>query len=127
MHWKSLLVCIGLVITTNVTYYMLLTYMPSYLSHSLHYSENHGVLIIVAIMIGMLFVQPMMGLLSDIIGLLTGLFMKETANKPLKGATPAASDLSEAKAILREHHDSIEQKIDELARQIADGKRNATC
>jgi hypothetical protein len=53
MHWKSLLVCIGLVIATNVTYYMLLTYMPSYLSHSLHYSENHGVLIIVAIMIGM--------------------------------------------------------------------------
>ncbi|WP_407321124.1 glycine betaine/L-proline transporter ProP [Dickeya ananatis] len=233
-HWKSLLVCIGLVIATNVTYYMLLTYMPSYLSHSLHYSENHGVLIIVAIMIGMLFVQPMMGLLSDrfgrkpfviigsialfvlaipsfmlinsnmiglifagllllavilnaftgvmastlpalfptpirysalasafnisvliagltptltawlveishnlympayylmviaVIGLLTGLFMKETANKPLKGATPAASDLSEAKAILREHHDSIEQKIDELARQIAEleEKRN---
>lgn len=57
--------CIGLVIATNVTYYMLLTYMPSYLSHNLHYSEDHGVLIIIAIMIGMLFVQPVMGLLSD--------------------------------------------------------------
>lgn len=63
-HWRSLLSCIGLVIATNVTYYMLLTYMPSYLSHNLHYSEDHGVLIIIAIMIGMLFVQPVMGLLS---------------------------------------------------------------
>ena len=33
-HWRSLLTCIGLVIATNVTYYMLLTYMPSYLSHT---------------------------------------------------------------------------------------------
>lgn len=55
-------------IATNVTYYMLLTYMPSYLSHNLHYSEDHGVLIIIAIMIGMLFVQPVMGLLSDRFG-----------------------------------------------------------
>ncbi|MBE7326122.1 MFS transporter, partial [Nocardioides sp. Y6] len=43
-YWRSLLTCIGLVIATNVTYYMLLTYMPSYLSHNLHYSEDHGVL-----------------------------------------------------------------------------------
>ena len=47
---------------------MLLTYMPSYLSHNLHYSEDHGVLIIIAIMIGMLFVQPVIGLTSDRIG-----------------------------------------------------------
>ncbi len=67
-HWKSLLACIGLVIATNVTYYMLLTYMPSYLSHNLHYSEDHGVLIIIAIMLGMLFVQPVMGMLSDRFG-----------------------------------------------------------
>ena len=32
---RGILICIGLVITTNVTYYMLLTYMPSYLSHTL--------------------------------------------------------------------------------------------
>ncbi|QCR38335.1 glycine betaine/L-proline transporter ProP [Nissabacter sp. SGAir0207] len=227
-HWKSLLTCIGLVISTNVTYYMLLTYMPSYLSHNLHYSEDHGVLIIIAVMIGMLFVQPVMGLLSDrfgrrpfviigsiallvlavpcfmlinsqvtglifagllllavvlnaftgvmastlpamfpthirysalasafnisvliagltptiaawlvessgdlympgyylmvvaLVGLATGIFMKETANKPLRGATPAASDLAEAKEILREHHDNIEQKIEDINTQIAE-------
>ncbi|KYE78017.1 hypothetical protein AF384_24600, partial [Salmonella enterica subsp. enterica serovar Typhimurium] len=44
---------------------MLLTYMPSNLSHHLHYSEDHGVLLNIAIMIGMLFVQPVMGLLRD--------------------------------------------------------------
>ena len=53
-HWRSLLTCTGLVISTNVTYYMLLTYMPSYLSHNLHYPEDHGVLIIIAIMVGMI-------------------------------------------------------------------------
>ena len=225
-HWRSLLTCVGIVISTNVTYYMLLTYMPSYLSHNLHYSEQHGVLIIIAIMIGMLFVQPMIGLLSDrygrrpfivfgsiallvlaipafilinsnvlglifagllilaiilnsftgvmastlpamfpthirysalasafnisvlvagvtptvaawlvettdnlmmpayylmvvaVIGLLTGLTMKETANKPLKGATPAASDIAEAREIVQEHHDNIEQKIEDIDREI---------
>mgnify|MGYP005917557781 CR=1 FL=1 len=225
-HWRSLLTCIGLVISTNVTYYMLLTYMPSYLSHNLHYSEDHGVLIIIAIMVGMLFVQPIMGLLSDrfgrrpfiilgsvalfalaipafilinsnvlglifagllmlavilncfigvmastlpamfpthirysalaaafnisvliagltptlaaslvestqnlmmpayylmviaVIGLITGITMKETANRPLKGATPAASDIQEAKEILREHYDNVEQKIEDIDAEI---------
>lgn len=226
-HWKSLLTCIGLVIVTNVTYYMLLTYMPSYLSHNLHYSEDHGVLIIIAIMIGMLFIQPLIGLMSDkigrkpfvifgsialfvlaipsfmlitsdviglifvgllilafalncftgvmastlpalfpthirysalasafnisiivagmtptaaawlvestnnlympayylmiiaVVGLITGIFMVETANRPLKGAPPAASDLSEAKELLQEHHDNIEQRIEEINAEIA--------
>ena len=233
-HWRSLLACIGLVISTNVTYYMLLTYMPSYLSHNLHYSEEHGVLIIIAIMIGMLFVQPVMGLLSDrfgrrpfvifgsvalmvlaipafvlinsnviglifsgllmlavilncftgvmasslpamfpthirysalasafnisvliagltptlaawlvestenlmmpayylmviaVIGLITGLTMKETANRPLKGATPAASDIQEAREILREHHDNIEQKIEDIDKEIAELQEKRT-
>jgi MHS family proline/betaine transporter-like MFS transporter len=206
---------------------MLLTYMPSYLSHNLHYSEDHGVMIIIAIMIGMLFVQPMIGMMSDrfgrrpfviigsialmifaipafmminsgvlglifagllllavilnaftgvmasslpamfpthirysalasafnisvlvagltptlaawlvettsnlympayylmvvaVIGLITGLFMKETANKPLKGATPAASDMEEAREILQEHHDNIEHKIEDIDEEIA--------
>ncbi len=225
-YWKSLAVCVGLVIVTNVTYYMLLTYMPSYLSHNLNYSTDHGVLIIIAIMIGMLFVQPMIGLLSDkigrrpfiiggslgmlilaypafmminsdkvfmiflgllilaiflncftgvmasilpaifpthirysalaisfnisvliagatptaaawlveasgnlympayylmivaIVGLLTGIKMKETANQPLRGATPAASDRVEAREILSEHFDTIEQKVEDIEQQI---------
>ena len=227
-HWRSLMTCIGVVAVTNVTYYMLLTYMPSYLSHNLHYSENHGVLIIIAIMVGMLFVQPLIGFVSDkigrrpfiicgsvglfflavpafylinsgklglifagllmlavllnffigvmastlpamfpthirysalasafnvsvliagltptavawlvestndlympayylmviaVVGLVTGLTMKETANKPLRGAAPAASDIEEARELLQEHHDNIEQKIEDLDEQIAE-------
>lgn len=225
-HWHSLLICVGLVLTTNITYYMLLTYMPSYLSHNLKYSVNHGVLIIIAVMVGMLFVQPLIGLLSDrfgrrpfvflgsvglfcfsipayslivsgqlgliflgllmlavmlnffigvmastlpamfpthirysalasafnisiivagltppiaawlveatdnlmmpayylmvvgVIGFVTAIFMKETANKPLKGATPAASDVAEAKEIVQEHYDSIEQNIEAIDQEI---------
>ncbi len=67
-YWRALLVCVGIVLVTNVTYYMLLTYMPTYLSHNLHYSEDHGVLIIIVVMIGMLFVQPVVGWASDRIG-----------------------------------------------------------
>jgi MHS family proline/betaine transporter-like MFS transporter len=55
-----------------------------------------------------------------VIGLITGLTMKETANLPLKGATPAASDIQEAKEILKEHHDNIEQKIEEIDAEIAE-------
>lgn len=226
-HWRSLLSCVGLVIATNVTYYMLLTYMPSYLSHNLHYPEDRGILIIIVVMLGMLFVQPVIGLLSDrfgrrpfviggsigllllavpcfmlitsgslvlifagllvlavllnaftgvmasslpamfptkirysalaiafnisvliagltptlsawlvevtqnlympayylmaiaVVGLITGILMKETANLPLKGATPAASDKAEARELLQEQYDTIEQKIEALNVQIA--------
>ncbi len=227
-HWRSLMTCVGVVVVTNVTYYMLLTYMPSYLSHTLHYSENPGVLIIIAIMVGMLFVQPMIGFVSDkigrkpfilfgsialfflaipafmlinsgklgllfsglliiavvlnffigvmaatlpamfpthirysalasafnisiliagltptamawlvetthnlympayylmvfaVLGLFTALTMKETANTPLRGAAPAASDIEEAKELLQEHEDNIEQKIEDIDAQIAE-------
>ncbi|MDU6433760.1 MAG: MFS transporter, partial [Pantoea sp.] len=54
-----------------------------------------------------------------VIGLITGIYMKETANKPLRGATPAASDLEEAREILQEHHDNIEQKIEDIDVEIA--------
>lgn len=227
-HWRNLLSCIGIVITTNVAYYMLLTYMPSYLTHDLHYSEDRGVLIIVVVMIAMLFVQPVMGLLSDrfgrrpfiiigslamvlfsvpafmlithhslamlflgllilaiilncligvmaatipamfptqvrysalaityniailiaglsptftawlvestdnlfapawylvvigAIGTITGFTMRETANKPLSGGSPAASSLEEAQELLQEQYDSIEERIDDVDKQLAE-------
>ena len=54
-----------------------------------------------------------------VIGLITGVMMKETANRPLKGATPAASDIEEAREILQEHHDHIEHKIEDIDAEIA--------
>ena len=223
---RGILICIGLVITTNVTYYMLLTYMPSYLSHNLKYSSDHGVLIIIAIMLGILLIQPVIGLLSDrfgrkifvrlgslglfifaspafylintgsvvfiffglmflatmlsfftgvmasilpalfptnvrysamaiafnisvlvagftptaaawlvettanlympayylmiiaVIGFFTVNHMKETANRPLRGETPVASDRDEAKEILQAHYDRIEARIESIDEEI---------
>jgi MHS family proline/betaine transporter-like MFS transporter len=46
--------------------------------------------------------------------------MKETANKPLRGAAPTASDLDEAKELLQEHHDNIEDKIEDIDAKIAE-------
>ncbi|MFT4021474.1 MAG: glycine betaine/L-proline transporter ProP [Acinetobacter sp.] len=227
-HKRSLMVCVGLVICTNVTYYMLLTYLPSYFSHNLGYSEDHGVLIIIAVMVGMLFVQPVIGLLSDrwgrrpfifagslaliflaypafkllatdsigsifagllilalslnmmigvmastlpalfptairysalavafnisvviagltptltatlvefthnlmipayylmicgVFGLVTAFYLKETANKPLKGGTPMATNEEEAVELLEEYHDNIGQRIESIDQQIED-------
>ena len=55
-----------------------------------------------------------------VVGLVTGLTMKETANKPLRGAAPAASDIEEARELLQEHHDNIEQKIEDIDAEIAE-------
>lgn len=55
-----------------------------------------------------------------VIGLITGVTMKETANQPLKGATPAASDIHEAKELLGEHYDNIEHKIEDIDQEIAE-------
>lgn len=227
-YWKSLSVCIGMVLVTNITYYMLLTYMPTYLSQSLGYSEDHGVLIIIVVMIGMLFVQPVVGFLSDrfgrrpflltgsaglllfsipafhliasgkiaaiftgllvlavllncmtgvmastlpalfparirysalamafnisiivagltptvaawlvevteniyvpayylmaaaIVGIITSFFLRETANRPLRGDTPSASNRAEARQLLKEFYLNIEERVDEIDEKIAD-------
>ncbi|MGH6859215.1 MAG: glycine betaine/L-proline transporter ProP [Phyllobacterium sp.] len=223
----ALLICTGMVLVTNITYYMLLTYMPTYLSSSLGYSEERGVLIIVVVMIGMLFVQPVVGFFSDkigrkpflrigsigllllpvpayqligsgntgliflglliiaillncltgvmastlpalfptrirysalaisfnvaiviagltptvaawlvretgnlmvpafylmvaaVIGLMTSFFLPETANRPLRGDTPNASNKQEAKALLREAYENIEQTVSDIEAEIA--------
>ncbi|WP_435169018.1 glycine betaine/L-proline transporter ProP [Falsirhodobacter sp. 1013] len=223
---KALLVCVGMVLVTNVTYYMLLTYMPTYLSSNLGYSQQNGVMIIIAVMIGMLFVQPVVGFLSDkigrrpfliagslglvvmafpsftligsdspariflgllilavilncftgvmastlpalfptrirysalassfnvaiivagltptvaallvertdnlmvpayylmvaaLIGLLTAVFLPETANRPLRGDTPNASSPQEAAVLLQETYDRIEQRVEDVDADI---------
>lgn len=231
---KSLLVCIGIVLVTNTAYYMLLTYLPTYLSSNLGYSEDHGVMIIIAVMIGMLFVQPIIGLTSDrigrrpfifigsialfvvaipaflmiasgesaqiflgllllaialncmigvmaatlpalfparirysalassfniaiiiagltptlaawlvastenllmpayylmgaaVIGIFTSLFLPETANRPLRGDTPNASNPAEAKVLLQESYDVIEGRIEDIDAEIATLKKKIT-
>jgi MHS family proline/betaine transporter-like MFS transporter len=67
-QWKALLLCVGLVLVFNVTDYMLLSYMPSYLTSELHYDETHGLLVVLGVMALMMIVQPFAGALTDRVG-----------------------------------------------------------
>ncbi|WP_406837074.1 MFS transporter [Streptomyces sp. AHU1] len=67
-QWRALLLCVGLVLVFNVTDYMLLSYMPSYLTSELGYDETHGLLVVLGVMALMMAVQPFAGALTDRIG-----------------------------------------------------------
>ncbi|NEY35800.1 MFS transporter [Streptomyces sp. PRKS01-65] len=67
-HWRTLVLCIALVGAYNITDYMLLSYMPTYLSDELHYSETHGLLMLVATMVVLMLVINQVGRLSDRVG-----------------------------------------------------------
>ncbi|CAM5389566.1 MFS transporter [Streptomyces griseomycini] len=76
-HWRTLVLCIALVGAYNITDYMLLSYMPTYLSDELHYTETHGLLILVATMVVLMTIINQVGRLSDRFGrrplLMTGM------------------------------------------------------
>ncbi|WP_345618580.1 MFS transporter [Streptomyces ziwulingensis] len=76
-HWRMLVLCIALVGAYNITDYMLLSYMPTYLSDELHYSETHGLLILVVTMVVLMLIINRVGRLSDRFGrkplLMTGM------------------------------------------------------
>ncbi|MCK1823717.1 MFS transporter [Streptomyces sp. XM83C] len=67
-QWKALLLCVALVLVFNVTDYMLLSYMPSYLTSELKYDETHGLLVVLGVMALMMIVQPFTGALTDRVG-----------------------------------------------------------
>ncbi|MDM5337255.1 MFS transporter [Fictibacillus enclensis] len=67
-HWKSLLICVGVVLFYNTIVYMVLTYMPSYLSEQLGYGETKGLLLILIVMVIMIPFVIGMGYLGDRIG-----------------------------------------------------------
>jgi len=68
VHWAQLLICVGLVLVFNVTDYMLLTYMPSYLSVTMGYAESKGLLLIIIVMLVMMPLNVLGGLFSDRLG-----------------------------------------------------------
>lgn len=67
-HWKPLLICIGIVLFYNTMSYMVLTYMPSYLSNELGYGEEKGLFLILIVMIAMIPFVLAFGYWSDRIG-----------------------------------------------------------
>ncbi|MEW1796878.1 MULTISPECIES: glycine betaine/L-proline transporter ProP [Streptomyces] len=76
-HWPRLILCVCLVGAYNVTDYMLLSYMPTYLSDQLHYSDTHGLLILLGVMVALMGIISQVGRLSDHFGrkplLMTGM------------------------------------------------------
>jgi MHS family proline/betaine transporter-like MFS transporter len=76
-QWPALVLCIALVGAYNVNDYMLLSYMPTYLTAELHYPETHGLLILVGTMVLLMAVINQVGRLSDRFGrkplLMTGM------------------------------------------------------
>ncbi|WP_371236263.1 MFS transporter [Streptomyces pimonensis] len=99
-HWRTLVLCICLVGAYNITDYMLLSYMPTYLSDELHYSETHGLLVLVATMVVLMLVINQVGRLNDRFGrkplLMTGMLGFLVLSVPAfllvrQGSLPAVS------------------------------------
>ncbi|MEU6487991.1 glycine betaine/L-proline transporter ProP [Streptomyces sp. NPDC046887] len=67
-YWPTLILCIALVGAYNVTDYMLLSYMPTYLSDELGYSATHGLLILLGVMVFLMLIINQVGKLSDRFG-----------------------------------------------------------
>ncbi|MCO6442248.1 MAG: MFS transporter [Nitrococcus mobilis] len=67
-HWRSLLLCIGVVLVWNVAYYTVLKYMPSYLTTRLNTSELQSLLLSLGVLLGMMVLLTFIGRLSDRIG-----------------------------------------------------------
>ncbi|MFJ1656772.1 glycine betaine/L-proline transporter ProP [Streptomyces sp. NPDC088337] len=76
-HWPTLVLCVCLVGAYNITDYLLLSYMPTYLSDRMGYSETHGLLILIATMVVLMLLINQVGKLSDRLGrkpvLMTGM------------------------------------------------------
>ena len=64
-QWRAMLLCLGLVLVFNVTDYMLLSYLPSYLHAELGFGETAGLLIVLVCMVIMMVIITFAGRLSD--------------------------------------------------------------
>ncbi|MFI8963772.1 glycine betaine/L-proline transporter ProP [Streptomyces sp. NPDC053493] len=67
-QWRALVLCVALVGAYNITDYMLLSYMPTYLSDELGYSETHGLLVLLLVMVLMMLLITRVGHLNDRFG-----------------------------------------------------------
>ncbi|THJ66859.1 MFS transporter [Arthrobacter echini] len=67
-NWRQILVLAGFVVLLNVAFYLILGYMPTYMSSQLGHSTAQGNWMLVAIMALMLVAIPFAGKLSDRVG-----------------------------------------------------------
>ncbi|MFG2789597.1 MFS transporter [Streptomyces sp. NPDC048419] len=67
-YWPTLILCICLVGAYNIADYMLLSYMPTYLSDEMGYSDTHGLLILIGTMVVLMLIVNQVGRWSDRFG-----------------------------------------------------------
>ncbi|MEV0277198.1 MFS transporter [Streptomyces sp. NPDC050610] len=67
-QWPRLVLCIVLVGAYNITDYMLLSYMPTYLTDQLKYNDAHGLIILICVMALLMVIITFIGRLNDRIG-----------------------------------------------------------
>ncbi|SAK43471.1 general substrate transporter [Caballeronia hypogeia] len=67
-QFRPMMQCVGLVLIFNVTDYMALSYLPSFLSATLHFDETHGLFLVLLVMLLMIPMTLYAGHLSDRIG-----------------------------------------------------------
>lgn len=76
-YWPTLVLCVCLVGAYNINVYLVLSYLPTYLSDELGYSETHGLLVLLGMMVFLMLVISRVGKLSDRFGrkpvLMTGM------------------------------------------------------
>ena len=77
-YWREILTAMVLVAAANTAGYALTSYMPTYLTSTLHYDAVHGNLLTLPILVLMALCIPLAGLLSDKIGRKRVLFMGST-------------------------------------------------
>ncbi|MCI1984294.1 MAG: MFS transporter [Bifidobacteriaceae bacterium] len=67
-YWRQLLIGFTLVATGNTLGYTLTSYMPTYLTTTLHYDTAHGNLVTIPVLVLLAGLIPVMGALSDRFG-----------------------------------------------------------
>lgn len=67
-YWRTMLVCVGLVLTYNVAYYMFSSFVPTFLTTDAHISVRESNLLQIGVMVVMALAVTFLGGLSDRIG-----------------------------------------------------------
>ncbi|ARZ69916.1 MFS transporter [Streptomyces albireticuli] len=67
-QWSRLLLCVVLAGAYGITDYMLLSYMPTYLTDELGYDDAHGLVILIVTMVLLMLLMTFVGRLNDRLG-----------------------------------------------------------
>ncbi|MBT2382632.1 MFS transporter [Streptomyces sp. ISL-11] len=67
-QWSRLLLCVVLAGAYGITDYLLLSYMPTYLTDQLGYDDAHGLLVLIATMVLLMVIITFVGRLNDRVG-----------------------------------------------------------